>query len=165
MISVQPITNYHIKDGHLFLQKPSGENQTYRILGSYPQEKKTNYTHPASTIMGQTYSAPITTTVPHAAAPTPVSYPRPPYPATFQPASSVAPPVSASYGAPLILEAIPSPPIPATKEPVPYADPPATTTPPYAAPLLVANINISFPNNSSFKLTSSLHHCSDCFSS
>jgi len=115
--------------------------------------------------MGQTYSAP-TTSVNIAAAPTPVFYPRPPYPAAYQPAPYAAPPASsASYSAPLLLddgslflEAISSPPIPATKEPVPYADPPATTTPSYAAPLFLANLNISFPNNSILKITSSLDH-------
>jgi len=151
-----PITNYQIKDGQLSVQTPSGENQKYRILGPYPQEKKTSYTHPASKIMGQTYSTP-TTSVNNPAAPTPVSHPRPPYPANYQPVPYAAPPASSAsyYGAPLLLEAIPSPPILATKEPAPYADPPATMTPSYAAPLLVVNINISFPNNSSLKLTSS----------
>ncbi len=148
-----PITNYQSKGGQLLVQTPSGEYEKYRILGTYSLENKTNYTHPAPTIMGQTYSAPITSTVPHATAPTPVSYPRPPYPATY-----AAPPPSSSYSAPLLLETIPSPPIPASNEPAPYADPPATMTPSYAVPLLVANINISFPNNSSFKLTSSLHY-------
>jgi len=115
--------------------------------------------------MGQTYSAP-TTSGNVAAAPTPVFYPRPPYPAAYQPAPYAAPPASsASYSAPvllddgsLFLEAIPSPSIPAAYQPAPYADPPATTTPSHAAPLFLANINISFPDNSNLKITSSLDH-------